>query len=204
MRKLLARLASRRRDDSGGSMLVMAVLFIPFFMVTTALAIDLNKSVYVKSSFQLMAQDSATFGSRYIQAHGGIQNAAPGYAAARYLQLFDGEAGGMARGDGNTACQTVTVDGVTHRAPYMKMSLEQERSGVGPQLNYTWDPTNGLRRYGFTDTADTTGYKILRMTVWDTAPHLMLGFVGMNCQQTVSEVSAITFGSNEDVANFYG
>ena len=202
MRKLLQR---RRREDRADAILTMSIIFVGLFALCAGFAIDISKSVYVKSSFQVMAQEATSEAARFVDARGMLTQEAASAVPGYYTAQFDGEAGGMARANEGGRCQTVNVNGTDYKAPYMEITLSEARGagGVTPPVTYKWDPTNGFRASSGSYLSTGT-YRVVTAKVWDTAPHLMLGIVGLDCQSTFSEVSSITFGSQEDVENFYG
>lgn len=220
--KWVNRLKFRRRSDRGDALLVMSIIFVPFMFICVGFAMDLTKAVYVKQQYQIMGQEATTAAARNLNSNGSITNSAAAQVVQVYADRFKGkDSSTVNSGNSNnfstneatygvrdSACQTVTLeDGSTKPAPYMVITLNGGRNDVD-NLNGTTNEVVYVSEGGAAPTIrsgtynDFARYYTISARIYDTAPNLLLGMFGKNCQQVVSEVSSVTFGSRNDVDSF--
>ena len=213
---------ARRRSDRGDAILVMSVIFVPFFFLAAGFAMDLTKAVYVKEQYQTMGQEATTAAARNIDSKGSITEAAPAAVVQTYQDRFNGTSTTAVNqengnnystlegsvGVRNSSCTTVKVGNQTYNAPYMVITLSGGRNDLDSVNGTSYSPVYTSEAYGApvlkTGTVydPSKRYYTISAVIYDTAPNLMLGMFGVPCQQTVSTVSSITFGSQEDVYDF--
>lgn len=205
----LRRIFSVRRDDRGDGILVMGVIFIPLMVIVAGLAMDLMKAVYIKSSFQSYGQEAVSNAVRYVNDRGGLTESAVFYAIANYMAQTNGSAGvtsasttagtnevrGFVR---QGQCTEVNVPGVgVKKAPYIVVKLKAKRGKDEPASNtWVYESSIPTMQSGAMNPTD----RVLEMTVYEAVPNIMLGMAGVPCQEFRTEVSAITFGNQEDIS----
>lgn len=191
----------RKGEDRGDGVLTLCVLSVPLLMLVSGFAIDLNKAVYVQSSFQLMAQEATSQAVRSLDedlASGTLQEEAVTAVVNNYnAQFTGGEASALARG---SYCTTVEdANGEEKPVPYMEITLSDGRvGGSTAPVSYEYDPVSGLEVVGGSYVRGAS-YTKISTTVYDSSPNLFMGMFGQSCQTVRPQVSAVTFGSQEDL-----
>ena len=204
MRKLL-KAFQQRQNDHGDAILVMSVILVPFFFLTAGFAMDLTKAVYVKQQYQIMSQEATTAAARNIDSSGSLTPQAAAATVRTYTERYSGARNDSREGTsgGRGVCPTVeTPDGVK-RAPYMVITINGGRNGDGVQ------PVIYKSEAGSIPTVPSAGnfapgsrYYSIKATIYDASPNLILGMFNRPCQNITSDVSSISFGSQEDLNDF--
>lgn len=218
-------------NEKGAATLVIGLWSIVIVSVSLGLLLDLGKNLQLKNVQNSMAQTAAEHGIKKISTRGSlgqeaVQAAVDEYMLQRNGPLYQQLDGGVptevipehARYTANSrggACKTVKIDGVEHEAPYFKATITPSRGDTSNQILFRIFPSSGDRR---TVTQITTmpnpniEYRVLNLTVYDSAQNLMLGVANIvpgidrdfNCMTIRSEVSAIAFASQGDITGDIG
>lgn len=196
----------RLRSDKANSTFVTFVLGFLFLTLAVAMSIDLAKSAYIKNAYSSTAQQSAQAAIKNMDGKGSIKEE----ALNDFISNYNGEAntgnisGSFGKTSENTfraeACNVREIDGYGEvELPFVVMKLDTERGlGANSEVTYTSeggaDPrvVSGHYNRGAT-------YRVLDVEVYDSARNMMLGIFGLPCQNTHSHVSAIHFGSQQDI-----
>jgi len=198
-------LLKRLRNESGDSILTMALISTLFVALLVGFALDVSKNAMLRSNYSTMAQQSVETGVKTINSNGSLNANTPIAVYNEYIAQRNPSPSELISSNETTpyqdgACRVVTVNGVEHTAPYIVLTLDSERgSGIVSSSSVTYY----IEADGSMTTSDTFNnsvkYKVVTATVYDTAENIILGMFGMPCQQFASEVSATTFRINTDV-----
>lgn len=205
----------RLRSDLASGTLVTGIISMLFLLLCAGMAIDVTKNSYLKSSFSAMSQNAAQTAVKSVNEVGSLTDQAPHMLVTEYLRQKGSEYDNSAVGAGvhydettayqSPGCSTRTVtswDGgeVEAALPYIVMRFDTGRqvgTGTGsavyvsegggdPQLvSGSWNPN--------------LKYTVVAAEISDSSNNVMLGSFGVPCQDYRNLVSAITFGSNEDL-----
>lgn len=200
MRKMKANYSK----DRGAATLVTAIISMMFICLCAGFAIDTAKNSYLKSSFTSRAQQTSEVALKNIDSRGSIKED----AAAKVVSEYGASASGtFARDETNAfkgTCTTRTItdwDGVRRdRAmPYIIIRLNTGRAiGATDDVVYTsaGGATPVLVKGVYNPSAK---YTVLAAEVHDSSANFMLSMFGMDCQDYMQKVSAISFGSAGDL-----
>lgn len=210
---LLKRAIERKRSDAGDAILVMSVIFIPFFFIVIGFSIDLTKAVYVKQQYQTMAQEAANDAASQILENGSIRESAVDSAVYNYTQrrFSDDDSAKYHFNETNelidkeynsTKCAKIYYEDKEYDAPLMFITLSGGRGQNDTVRPVEYMSSNGLWAQLIKDGENVYSendiYRKMELTVYDTSPNLIMGMFGRGCQYTTSTVSSVQFGSNED------
>lgn len=227
MLKLVEKIRNRQTSDRADAIFVASVIFIPFMFIMSGFAMDITKAVYVKQQYQIMGQEATSAAARAIDPDGSIRPDAPQIMVNTYRDRFTGSdsdsvnasyGGDTLEGTAgvrNSNCRTVEVDtngdgdgDTVFNAPYMTITLDGGRNDIaginGTPIAATWTSEGygaPVQKTGTTYDQNVRYYS-MSATIWDTAPNLILGMFGSPCQVVKTEVSSVTFGSQEDLDDF--
>ena len=191
-------------SERGDGVLVMGMWVVLILVIVLALLFDITKGATLKNVQTSMAQQSAEYGISQITSAGTLDDKAVESAIDSYLTLrnntttIDGKTyrSEFSQLSAGNRCHTVTVDGVQHEAPYFEATLSKTRGDNSDQILVDIEQATGKARLLTTPRGK---YKVLNLTVYDAGSNLWMGVIGSPCQQMRSSVSAIAFGSNEDI-----
>lgn len=218
--EFISRVKHRRVSDLGDAILVMSVIFVPFFFIVAGFAIDLSKAAYVKQQYQTMAQEAANDAARQINEKGSIKESAVDNAVYNYTQRrFEDDDSNkehfsetkelMDKEYNSDRCAKIYHEGKEYDAPLMFITISGGRgqNDTVPPVRYM--SSNGLWAYPVVSDVDTgysdsNIYRKIELTVYDSSPNLIMGMFGRGCQYTKSVVNAVQFGSNEDANDWSG
>lgn len=201
----LKKVFNRRINDRADAILVMSIMFVPFFFLCAGFAMDLTKAVYVKQQYQIMGQEATTAATRQLNVNGSITEAAVSVVVKTYTERFNGARNDSleATSGGRGLCPTVKTPEGIKQAPYMIITIDGGRNndGVAPVIYKSANgaiPTNpSSGNYN-----PTEKYYSISAKVYDTAPNLIMGMFNRPCQMIESDASSIAFGSQEDIEDF--
>lgn len=211
-----------RVRDRADSVLTTFILAVPLIALLCGMTIDVSKNIYLKGLYDQQAQTAAEAAVKSIDARGSLGNS----AIAKFQKEFELQSGSaansktgknIATSENETyeggACERVDItldDGTVKKnvkMPYYRLTLSTERGKSGTKSktieiingNIT-DKTFGLKG------ADANKYKVISADVYTASQNMVLGMAGslfgsddLNCQVYKSSVSAIAFGSNQDL-----
>jgi len=203
----------RKNSDTADAILTMGVIFIMFLLLCAGFAVDLQKAVWAKGQYQQMGQDATTAGTRLILSNGGIQESGVKKAVDTYMARFTGvnADGGVSTkeatvGARSSVCNKVDVNGTEKNAPYMELTLSKDRAfntDVNTSVKYVSEGgASPVAISGVYNPAQK--YHVLNARIWDSAPNLIMNMFGRPCQQIISDVSSVSFGSQEDLKDLAG
>lgn len=207
-----------RIKDKADSVLTTFVLAVPLIALLSGLTIDVSKNIYLKNLYAQQAQSSAEAAVKSIDARGSLGNK----AIAKFQEEFELQAASNA--NKKTGKNVATSENESYEAgackdekveitlddgkkkkvnvPYYKLTLSTERGEKGEKgvKSKTIEIINGNivdKSFGVQGSKDK--YKVINADVYTASNNIMLGMFGMPCQVYKSSVSAIAFGSNEDL-----
>jgi hypothetical protein len=191
-----------KNKDRGSATLVTGIISLLFICLCAGFAIDIAKNSYLKSSFTSRAQQSTEVAVQKINPQGSIGENGPQALVSSYT----GETGvrdetDVWKTDGCSTREISTWNGDKKAVemPYIVIRLGAERA-VGTQSSVTYVSEGGRPPSIVSGTYDPFAkYTVIAAEVNDSSRNLMLGMFGMSCQDYNAKVSAIAFGSNEDL-----
>lgn len=197
---MLKKFVTRLKKDSANAVLVTVIIFMPLLMIAVGFAADMSKSSYVKNSYVTMSQKSADTAVSAINGRGSLDNA----AVQKFVSEFKAQSGGSDFHTNETlsysssdTCSTKVINNVERDLPYIEVKLETAR-GEGSISTEAY----GIERGAAVPTKNlnpNVKFKVISADVYTASPNFMLGMFGTPCQYLKSSVSAISFGSNEDL-----
>lgn len=208
MKKIVENFKSNLCSDKADSALIIFLLSVPLLLIVMGFVSDLNKNVNARIAFSTAAQESAQSAIKTVDASGNLNNR----SAQAFLQQYKYQVNPSATKAGDRigtneiaayksdTCTTVTVDGKERPAPYIELSLQKSRGADGtnnPESNkLTLSGPNAEVPANFNF---GSGYKVINAEVYDVSTNNW-GLFGLpKCQTHHSSVSAVAFGSNEDL-----
>ncbi len=223
MKRILDLIGSpSKRRDRGDAVLVTVLLSIPLLAICFTFATSISMAVWQKTSYISAAQMAATDSLTAVQTNGYLGPASIQKFVSEYLSQTRGvnNAAVQAAGQGvnsETApfvCETAVINGVERQLPYIEVQLDINRGsgesgistysytseGLGAVVNAP-EGGHGTAVYG-------QQYRVINAKVWEASRNLtILGYqtpiqgTDTTCQGYNIDVSAILFGSNEDLDN---
>lgn len=198
LKKFLAKL----KKDSADAVLITVILSMPAIMIGVGFAADMSKSAYVSSSYSSMAQRSAETAISTINARGSLDN----NSVRKFVSEFRAQSAGSTfhtdetlSAESSAPCSTRKINGIDRKLPYMEIRLDTNR-GAGESsastYRYTVEADESVVNKAL---SSTVKYKVISASVYTGSPNFILGMFGVPCQYLESPVSAIAFGSNEDL-----
>lgn len=190
---------NRNNNDDADSTLIIFILMVPLLIVIMGFVTDLNKNVNARIAFATAAQESAQTSVRTVDVSGSLNNQTVEAFVDQYRyqvnpsEYHTNEIGAYQSNN----CSTVTVNGVEHEAPYMVIRLETERGSDGSGSSEAWilEGPNSVP-----EAKDLSGsYRVISADVYDVSTNSWGVFGLPECQTHKSSVSAVAFGSNEDL-----
>jgi len=192
---------TKLKTDKADSTLIIFLISIPLVLIVMGFVSDLNKNVNARIVFSTSAQESAQASIRTVDSSGSL-NKNTVYA---FINEYKRQSNPSTAHTNDIAslksetCNTVMVDGIERQAPYIKITLGNERGESQPAAStfYTSENFN-------TSTIDGArpspgNYKVINAEVYDSSTNDW-GIFGLpSCQTHHSTVSAVSFGSNEDI-----
>lgn len=196
---MLKKILKKLKKDSADAVLVTVIMSMPAIMVAVGFAADMSKSSYVKASYVEMTQKSAETAVASINARGSLDNS----SVRAFVNEFKTLSAGSASHTNETLapsggpCTKNVIDGVERDLPYMEVRLGTARGAGDVGSTAVWKIEDG------TSVIDkplgSSKYKVITADVYTGSPNFILGMFGTPCQYLKSSVSAISFGSNEDL-----
>lgn len=193
--------------DRASATLVTGIIGVSFILLVAGLAIDVSKNSWLKASFSARAQQSVEIATKDINARGGMKDTTPAVLVDTYLGT--GEDSAFERDETkifqseycNTSQEVLRWDGTVgpENLPYIVIKMDTERS-IGSSSDVVYVSAGGgapVQVSGSYNPAET--YRVLSASVTDANFNFFLGMAGMDCQKHSPRVSAIAFGSNEDL-----
>lgn len=205
------------KSDKASATLVTGIISILFLVICLGFGVDIAKNGYLKSSNNAIAQAAAQKAIKTVDTRGSLTAAAPPALVMEYKNQKLGVYTNAATGAGLHADETTAYETSACRArevtqwngikdtvdlPYIVMRFDAERaSGVqaSPVIYVSEGGAAPVLVQGAWNS--TTKYKVMSAEVHEASANLIMGMFGMPCQDYLSKVSAISFGSNEDLTN---
>lgn len=190
----------RFHSDKADSALIVFLLSIPLVLIVMGYVSDLNKNVNARTAFTTAAQESAQSAVRTLDSSGSLNINSVNAFVTQYRYhsnpstMHTNEIGNYK----SENCDTVEVNGRTYAAPYMVIKLDTERtaSTKGESKVIT---VSGLSEPPSSFNFGSGNYKVITADVYDTSTNNWGVFGLPSCQTHHSSVSAVAFGSNEDL-----
>lgn len=192
--------------DRASATLVTGIIGVSFILLVAGLAIDVAKNSWLKDSFTARAQQSVEIATKDMNARGGMKDTTPTVLVNTYLGTEEDSA--FERDETKVfqspACNTQEVtrwDGTTGDVdlPYIVIRMDTERAiGNSSDLVYVSEGGGPPVQVSGSYNPGAT-YRVLSAKITDSNFNFFLGLAGMPCQKHSPNVSAIAFGSNEDL-----
>jgi hypothetical protein len=199
------------RKDRGDGVLVLTIICIPLFMLAFWFAAGMAQNGWTKTSLNDQAQAAAQTAAGDINNAGYLDQGSIGTFVSEYMRLSNRIGGTTSTGDyqsreaSTLACSTVEVNGKSYKSPYIEVSLDRTRTeGVSSKSAVLYTSEGGATPKAVFTLNDRVNYRVLAGTVYEASSSLLgdgFAMVGKNsgCYTSVSKVSGITFGANEDL-----
>lgn len=194
MKRMKENFLNKISSDRADSVLIIFLVSVPLLILVMGFVVDLNKNVNTKIAYNSMAQTSAETAVKAITPSGSLdRNSVVALVDEYRIQS------GVYKSE---TCSTMEVDGVEREMPYMVINLQKERGegedGVNPRTS-NWVIEGPSGRVESKNISGQTKYRAISATVYDSSTNSFGTFGLPECQLHRSEVSAIAFGSNEDL-----
>lgn len=190
-----------RWKDRASATLVSGIISTFFILLVTGFAIDISKNSYLKSEFASRAQHSVDISSKDMNARGGMKDTTPASLVTTYNTTFGDDSTEAFKSPGCQVQEATLWDGSVGEVtlPYIVIKMDTDRArGVESDLVYVSE--GGAPPVQVSGTFDPSAtYRVLNAEVTDYSQNFFLGMFGMGCQKFSPSVSAIAFGSNEDL-----
>lgn len=204
MKRMKENFLNKISSDRADSVLIIFLVSVPLLILVMGFVVDLNKNVNTKIAYNSMAQTSAETAVKAITPSGSLdRNSVVALVDEYRIQSgaseFHTNETGVYKSE---TCSTMEVDGVEREMPYMVINLQKERGegedGVNPRTS-NWVIEGPRGRVDSKNISGQTKYRAISATVYDSSTNSFGTFGLPECQLHRSEVSAIAFGSNEDL-----
>jgi len=202
------------RKDRGDGVLVLTLICIPLFMLAFWFAAGMAQNGWAKTSLADQAQAAAQTAAGDINNAGYLDQGSMGTFVSEYMRLSNRitgnseqvSSGGYQSNEAATlACSSVEVNGKSYKSPYIELSLDRTRTqGVSSQSGVLYTSEAGATPKAVFTLNDRVNYRVISATVYEASSSLLgngFAMVGKDsgCFTSVSKVSGITFGANEDL-----
>lgn len=228
MQKLLSILKKRNASDTAAATLVVGIVSILFLCLCMGFALDLTKNAYIKNAQTSKAQESVEAAVKTVDSRGSLANfnmdktgqipdvvykVASAYKdqnSANYNNSLVGEGDHLddAASFNSEQCSTRNIikwgssTPQPAKLPYMVVKVDQTRGfdNATDSVVYTIEGNEApIKRAG--NFRSGASYHVVSAEIHDASANFMMGMFGMPCQSYTSKVSAISFGSQQDLAN---
>lgn len=200
------------KKDRGDAVLITFILSMMFIVAVAAFAVDISKNILIKNQMNSAIQQSAQIAVKEINARGSLNQES--YKA--FVKTLNQELGNQLAAPNNSVSSCpISVDGVDmsgDKGPYFKLALSPRRgadlgdsafsinnptyiTGTLPEIATIYNSESfkeKIRQSG-------TVYRVLDVKMYASYPNIMLGMVGIPCQEFEIRASAVAFGSQEDL-----
>lgn len=202
------------KRDRGDAVLVTVVICIPLFMLAFMFAVGLAMNAWVKTSYADAAQAAATAAAADLNNSGYLGEGSLDTFVNQYMQLtnrssFSAQqinAGASQTQEQNIEqCNTVTVNGTKHATPYVELRLDRTRAlGTSDESSPLYVSAGGAPPTAVYTLNTRVNYRVISATVYEASTSLLgdgFAMVGKTagCYTSMSVVSGITFGANQDL-----
>lgn len=189
------------RDDRASATLAAGIIGMLFLCLCMGLAIDTAKNGYLKDSLSSRAQHSSEIAAKNIDSRGSLTP----HAAYSFVEQYTDGVGKKDESKTWTGICThrkvANWQGIKkdHAMPYIVITYDtKRRTGNNSSVVYVSeggkDPVLVKGHY-----SPRRKYKVLDAEVHDSSSNLMMSMFGKDCQDYDNHVSAISFGSREDL-----
>lgn len=203
MKKMKQYFLNRINNDRADSVLIIFLVCVPLLVLVMGFVVDLNKNVNTKIAYNSMAQVSAENGVKAITPAGSLDHRAVSAFAEEYRK--QSSSSDYHTNETNVykseTCSTMEIDGVERKMPYMVIRLQEGR-GTDDRQSTSWvieGPYKGTSNQVPPKDLGKAKYRAINATVYDSSTNAFGTFGLPDCQLHKSEVSAVAFGSNEDL-----
>lgn len=202
LKNLSHKIMQRSKSDAADSALVIFVVLVPLLIIIMGFVSDLNKNVNARAAFTTAAQESAQSSIRTVDGSGNLNQSTVNAFVTEYRYQVNpaAEHTNEISAYKSASCDTVNVNGVQRKAPYIVVHFEGERSGSSVATSGTW-VIEGATGTIPTNVSITGASKVIEAEVYDSSVNNWGVFGLPQCQTHHSTVSAISFGSNEDLSS---
>lgn len=195
------------KDDRASATLVTGIISMLFICLCLGIGVDISKNAYLKSSLSSRAQQSAEVALKNLSTTGSIKEV----AADKFVQEYLGNHNDSSfRADETKVWMSqkcskrkISLNNTQRevKMPYIVITLDTERRmGANSKVVYVSEGGSEPKLVkGSYNPYEK--YRVLAAEVHDSTANVILGMFGMNCQDYNSSVSAIAFGSQEDLEN---
>lgn len=203
MKKTKDAFLQKIHSDRADSVLIIFLVSVPLLVLVMGFVVDLNKNVNTKIAYNSMAQVSAEAGVKAITPSGSLDNRsiiafAEEYKSQSNSSEYHTNETNAYKSD---TCSTMEVEGVERKMPYMVVKLQEGR-GTDDRQSTSWiiegEYTGDVTQIPVKNLGNNK-YRAISATVYDSSANSFGTFGLPDCQLHRSEVSAIAFGSNEDL-----
>lgn len=199
MKKIKELFVKKPNKDSADSVLIIFLVCVPLLVLVMGFVVDLNKNVNTKVAYNSMAQISAEVAVKKISPSGSLDSNSVSALVSEYRtqsKPSDSHTNETNAFKSET-CSKMEIDGVERQMPYMVINLKEGRGSEGA-VSKSWIVEGTTQAPEFKNT-NGAKYRAISATVYDSSTNSFGTFGLPDCQLHKSEVSAIAFGSNEDL-----
>lgn len=209
---------SKDNKDKGDAVLVTMIIAIPLFFLCMGFATDITNNIVQGQAYASMASQSSETAIKSIKGNGSLwqgvnaKKQPAGSVTAfvnEYLRQRDGVASGAEVAGASSLetkamrghCTTAEVNGITRTLPYIEVNLDTQRTaGISTNASTAFTSEGGgpIKNGVY---SENKIYRVLTATVYEANKNMILGVVDMPCQVHKSVVSAVSFGSKEDLVD---
>lgn len=202
--------------DRGDAVFITFLFSLALILLITGIVLDFGKGTVARTNYTSIAQTSSQAAVKKINAKGSL-------GAASYKEFIEDyylKAHGVPytdqkhfTGEFSSGCK-LNVPGKApfdYTGPYFKIALSNRRGSSNTKdplensKNITYVEGTGRAVMGKLNDLDKelrksgANYKVLEAEVYEVEPNFMLSMAGMDCQQFNIRISAVAFGSQEDL-----
>lgn len=197
----------KKLKSDRGDALVVFLCALPFILLAMGFVINLSLAASAATDRRDIAQKSVETAVKKINSNGSLGNDAVQAFVTQYrIQSGDSKIANKSTGEtgayNTKTCATGEVNGVKKKMPYMVVKLGTARGTKNVQSSVSWviegkssAATDKIKQ----QPVGSAKYRVISATVYSTSTNLWGGVGLADCQVHKTEVSAIAFGSNEDL-----
>ena len=188
------------KSNKGDGVLVFMIFGTLFLFLVCALSVDIAKNVYIKQNYDSEAQNATTSAVKTINSDGSLNSVSVSKFLSEYLRQTGRSGVETSTSENNTfrmKCTNVELDGSSYKAPYMRITLGTDRKAGTSGVVYVSE--GGGTPTITSGTLDPSQvYKVISADIYDVSDNMMMSWFGVPCQYYHTQISSISFGSNED------
>lgn len=209
-----------RNKDRADAVFITAIISMFFLLACMGTTLDIAKNVKLKIDQNSNVQQAASTAVKTVNSRGSLDDRAPYALVEEYLKQSGAETwnndtlgvsdfqdeGAAFRQKPECRTRDITLANGTPmsqvKLPYIIIKMDAGRSRTTPTNTPVYVSQGGQEPELVSGEFDPkVKYKVINAEVHDAVNNVMLNMFNVPCQNLRSDISAIAFGSNEDLVD---